>query len=325
MESLLSIIIPVYNVQDYIDECMKSILGQITDACEIILIDDGSTDKSAEKCDSYESERIIVIHKQNGGLSSARNAGLAIAKGKYIAFIDSDDRIANGSISRIMKWINNHDADMCFLDAIKFFPDNTIMPLGDEIQKECVENRRDIEVLCHLSTRPKFPGSSCTKIYSRKFLEEKQIFFPNNRRTSEDLWFVIECLINAKTFGLIEGPYYEYRQKREGSITNTMSENNVESLMLFVEHYCDCFCIDKKPKNQKYEYAMSFIAYEYVQLIVDYAWFRNIDESLRERIVLYKWTLKYGASKRLRVISLLSTVFGIRFTSKLLLFYLNHR
>ena len=97
---LISIIIPVYNVQNYLDECIESVINQSYFNLEIILVDDGSPDKSPVICDRWaqKDSRIIVIHKENGGLSSARNAGLKIAKGKYISFIDSDDFITNNAI-----------------------------------------------------------------------------------------------------------------------------------------------------------------------------------------------------------------------------------
>lgn len=95
MNELISIVIPVYNVEKYIDKCLETIVKQTYQHLEIILVDDGSTDLSGEKCDLWKKKdsRIIVIHKENGGLSSARNAGINIATGDYISFIDSDDFI----------------------------------------------------------------------------------------------------------------------------------------------------------------------------------------------------------------------------------------
>lgn len=93
MNELVSIVVPIYNVEKYIDRCLETIVKQTYQNLEIILVDDGSTDLSGEKCDLWKKKdnRIIVIHKENGGLSSARNAGINIANGKYISFVDSDD------------------------------------------------------------------------------------------------------------------------------------------------------------------------------------------------------------------------------------------
>ena len=92
---LVSIILPIYNVEKYLDRCIQSILNQSYENLEIILVDDGSPDRSSEICDEYRKsdQRIKVVHKENGGLSDARNAGLILAKGKYIIFLDSDDYV----------------------------------------------------------------------------------------------------------------------------------------------------------------------------------------------------------------------------------------
>ena len=101
----VSIIVPVYNVEKYLDECMESILSQTYSNLEVILIDDGSTDSSGNVCDNYKAldNRIVVIHKPNGGLSSARNAGMDIATGDYLIFVDSDDIISLNMVSEMMK------------------------------------------------------------------------------------------------------------------------------------------------------------------------------------------------------------------------------
>ena len=100
---MISIIVPVYNVQDYLDRCVKSIVGQTYTDTEIILVDDGSTDNSGNMCDKWaeRDQRIKVIHKENGGLSSARNAGIDKANGDYISFIDSDDYIEDSMMQTL--------------------------------------------------------------------------------------------------------------------------------------------------------------------------------------------------------------------------------
>ena len=111
---MISVIVPVYNVEAYLDRCVASITSQDFNNLEIILVDDGSTDASAKMCDAYAAAdtRIKVIHKQNGGLSDARNAGIDIAHGEYIAFIDSDDFILPGYFSYLHRLITQADADI---------------------------------------------------------------------------------------------------------------------------------------------------------------------------------------------------------------------
>lgn len=124
MEEMISIIVPVYNVVGYLDQCIQSILNQTYRNIEIILVDDGSTDGSEKLCDEYGSrdERIVVIHKKNGGSASARNAGLDIAKGDYIGFVDDDDYIALDMYECMMKCMKN-DVDMVCCGIVRILPD----------------------------------------------------------------------------------------------------------------------------------------------------------------------------------------------------------
>ena len=112
MSDKVSIIVPVYNVEKYLDECVKSILAQTYTDIEIVLVDDGSKDTSGAMCDEYkkQDERIVVVHKENGGLSSARNAGMENASGSYYIFVDSDDTISSNMVEEMVKKAKEHDA-----------------------------------------------------------------------------------------------------------------------------------------------------------------------------------------------------------------------
>ena len=114
MDKKVSVVIPVYNVEDYLAECVDSVLAQDYSNIEIILVDDGATDNSGKMCDDYKSKNanIVVVHKVNGGLSSARNAGTEVATGDYIAFLDSDDWISKDYISYQMKLVEKYNADI---------------------------------------------------------------------------------------------------------------------------------------------------------------------------------------------------------------------
>ena len=130
MESLLSIITPVYNVESYLDRCLQSILSQSFCDFELILIDDGSTDKSASICVEWaaKDDRVLVIHQTNRGVSAARNAGLEVIKGKYLTFVDPDDFIAPDTYSANMDYLINHqDVDILQYPYCDFVNDNEII------------------------------------------------------------------------------------------------------------------------------------------------------------------------------------------------------
>lgn len=127
-EELISIIVPVYNVEAYIHQCIKSIIEQSYKNLEIILVDDGSKDKSGKICDDYarKDKRIKVIHKKNGGLSDSRNAGITVATGKYIAFVDSDDWIEKNMYEKMYNECEKFGADICICGFFREYKDKTI-------------------------------------------------------------------------------------------------------------------------------------------------------------------------------------------------------
>ncbi len=135
----ISVIVPIYNVDQYLEKCVHSLLNQTEQDLEIILVDDGSPDKCPEMCDSFakQDDRIVVIHKKNGGLSDARNAGLDIAKGEYISFVDSDDYIAVNMYEQMLDSIETYDADMAICNLLKVdesgnaLEDKQLLPIRD--------------------------------------------------------------------------------------------------------------------------------------------------------------------------------------------------
>ena len=119
MDKKLTFILPIYKVEAYLPQCVDSILSQATQDCEIILVDDGSPDGCGAICDRYvENHDIVsVIHKPNGGLSDARNAGMEKATGRYVLFVDSDDYLEPGSVEKLLSWIGSTVADIAFLHS----------------------------------------------------------------------------------------------------------------------------------------------------------------------------------------------------------------
>ena len=129
MKKKLSIVVPVYNVSQYLDRCVLSLTNQEYDNCEIILVDDGSTDDSGKKCNEWEKKdgRIRVIHKINGGLADARNAGIEIATGDYIAFVDGDDAVLPEMYKKMILEIENNNAEIACCGKQKIYDNNKII------------------------------------------------------------------------------------------------------------------------------------------------------------------------------------------------------
>ena len=321
----LSFIIPIYNVEKYLAECIESILSQGKREYEIILVDDGSTDQSSGICDQFQydyQDVIKVIHKPNGGLSSARTAGLSIAQGNYIAFVDSDDRISDGALDVIMDWIETASADICFMQAVKFYEDGRRQPLGDDIFQAGVRNKDKPEVIKYLCSRSKFPGSACTKIYKHSFLCEKNISFPQDRRTNEDLGFVFDCLLTAESFDALDCPYYEYRQGRLGSITRSNTVKGFWDHALFVKESIEKVTLKQKDSEQYSKQLLTFVAYELMIMIYMFARLGENDKiQAYQYLIEHLDIMKYGKSKKVKMVYVASKIIGINFTSKLLNYY----
>lgn len=217
---LISIIVPVYNVEKYLDRCMRSLLRQTYRNIEIIMVDDGSTDSCGIKCDEYakEDHRVVVIHKKNEGLGYARNSGIKAAKGRFIAFIDSDDYADKSMIEKLYTALLNHNADTCFCRYYNVLADGTPIQAMENYQKEkyCGDDIKNL-ILGMIGSLPDQKedveiGMSVWKgLYSATLIHEKGIFFPSEREyISEDIIFHITYLEYANTVAIDPNFYYYY-------------------------------------------------------------------------------------------------------------------
>lgn len=205
----VSVIIPIYNVQEYLDECINSIVKQTYQNLEIILVDDGSPDSSPMICNEWEKQddRIVVIHKENGGLSDARNAGLDRAKGQYYAFIDSDDYIQDNTIEIMLNAVKKNKSEIAICNMIRFLEE------GETLQFYCPT---DHEVLYQGKQRYKTLNqpSVCNKLFEAKLFEG--IRFPKGKYY-EDTFVYHEVLYRANNIVLTGTDSYWYLS-REDSI-----------------------------------------------------------------------------------------------------------
>lgn len=213
---LISIIIPVYDVERYLPLCIDSVLRQEYTNYEIILVNDGSTDKGPEICDSYASsnDHVCVIHQKNAGLGEARNTGLAHSHGEYIYFLDSDDTIQPSTLSTFIDFLNCHgDFSIIGTDFQYVYENNRMAPVINKASDEIFE---DIKVaqnkFLHRSLIFLAPGT----FFNKKWLTENNLRF-KKVPYSEDQLFVWEALSKAHRIGFIHKTFYNYL-RRAGSI-----------------------------------------------------------------------------------------------------------
>lgn len=256
----VSVIIPIYKVEKYLSRCLDSVVNQTLEDIEIVLVDDGSPDSCPEICDRYAKidSRIKVIHKKNEGLGYARNSGMLIATGEYIAFLDSDDYVSKDMYEKVYSELKRTDADCCVTGYV------VKKDSGDEIHKEnplgtAVYESDDIitKVLAGMlgskpdQARDTDVGMSVWKcVYRKELLQDKGILFPSERELiSEDIIFQIRVLPQVKRVcTLSEGMYYYCENSNSQSLTKTYSKDkfdrykklyNVELELLSKIKFCE--------------------------------------------------------------------------------------
>ncbi len=220
MQPYFSVIIPVYNVASYLERCIQSVLAQSFSDYEIILVDDGSTDESPRICDQYAvQEKISVIHKENGGLSSARNAGFASASGRYIWYVDSDDWIGEDALEKL------YQASCCDTPDIVKFSYNRIeeelQSVITAVEPGMYKASEEIEHLLDKAfySAGSFLLSAWSHIYRKAFLDETGVSFVSERIIgSEDYLYNLEVFARAASVRVLAEPLYYY-ELRIGSLT----------------------------------------------------------------------------------------------------------
>lgn len=301
---LFSIILPIYKVEEYLNECVDSILNQKYVNYEIILVDDGSPDKCPEICDRYAEidDRIHVIHKENGGLSSARNRGVESAKGEYIIFIDSDDYWND---AEALEEIAGKIEKLRSVDVIVFNNIDYSCLTGESIickreyDENLLENSSKRVVLKYMFENGLFPGAAWVTVTRRKFLEENNITFIEGIK-AEDIDWLLNVLLNADKFSAVNRAFYVYRKYRDGSITGTADVKSVEDILYTLDIWT------KRLNEEKYEVVkenvLGFLCNHYMCAVLIYD---NLPENqktcCKEKLQKYQFIVNYSSSVLIRV------------------------
>lgn len=235
---MISIIVPIYNVEKYLNKCIESIINQTYRNIEIILVDDGSPDKCPEICDSYAQKdgRIKVIHKKNEGLINARKSGLEIAQGEYIGFVDGDDWIEPKMYELFAKQIEKYSPDMVLSD---FYYDNgKELSNSEQLFDREYYNKEDLKKFIYpkmlfSGTYYKFGVNPCcwSKIYKKELIKKNLPLVDGRIKMGEDAAFTYPCLIDAQSVATIKKPCYHYIFNPE-SMTKSYDRNLKDIIFL---------------------------------------------------------------------------------------------
>lgn len=257
---VISIIVPVYNVKKYLERCVDSILNQSLTDFELLLVDDGSNDGSGELCDELakKDQRIKVIHKQNGGVSDARNKGLSIASGEYVTFIDSDDWIAQDMIERLYKGIVEDGSDISLVRIKRFSMNESEIPVYYN-KKKVLSSRDAINFL--LALLDERTRQSVAKLIRIDIARNHP--FPLDRKWSEDTAVVYKWYSDAKQITIMDDQLYFYFESRENSASNS-------GLRYRTDEYRTMMEMLNFLKNNEYDYLYKKCVYCFTEALASY-------------------------------------------------------
>ena len=244
-EITVSVVVPIYNVEKYLDRCVESIVNQTYPNLQIILVDDGSSDRCPEICDKWREKdnRIEVIHKKNSGLGMTRNAGLKRAVGKFVCFVDSDDYIHLTAIEKLLIKATKYESDVCYYGCIDVVdghesrkqPPNKTVYIGEEVRYEFAA-----KLIGRIPSEdePLFSGmSACYAFYNTEFLRKNHIEFHSEREKyiSEDLIFNLSVCAVAGTVTILPESLYYYVIRRSDSLRSTYRIDRFEKSKIMYE------------------------------------------------------------------------------------------
>ena len=246
---LISIIVPVYNVEKHISECIESLLNQTYQNLEIVLVDDGSTDESGKICDKFaqKDNRIKVYHKPNGGVSSARNYGLEKATGKYISFCDSDDQMTSQMIEKLFNALQEHNVKMAMC-GYKQINDNGEKDHKKESRLYCIDAENDLfEIISS-------PELNLSAVWNKMFeaSEIKKLKFDHSISWGEDQIFVFDFLKNNKEFFYVGEMLYVYNYKNS-NLSKSLLKNYIEKNIILAKRrsqFLNEICLNETPAKQ---------------------------------------------------------------------------
>lgn len=315
----VSFIIPVYKVEQYLRHCVESILNQSYRDLEVILVDDGSPDNCPQICDELArcDSRIIVVHKQNGGLSDARNAGLLEASGEYVVFLDGDDFwVDNLQLEKLIKSALIYDGwDFCGFNCSYYYPESESFKAWvsySDILSMPIDKNTAIVELVKSGT---FPMSACLKLIKRSFLIGNNLLFVKGQLCEDVPWF-INVLDKCEKCCFINQYIYAYRQNVVGSISSSISDKTFISLFGILKN--EIKEIESCSFNQKAKEALlSFFAYELCILLTK----ENIDEKTYKELISYSWLLQYDMNPKVKKVRMIKRLLGFSITVKLLKLY----
>lgn len=321
----ISIIIPVYNAENYLNECMESILAQTFSEYEVLLIDDGSTDKSGIICDQYarKYKNVYVYHQKNSGQAVARNFGVKQAKGRYIWFVDSDDVILSDNALSVIQKEFVHIPDVIAF-GWKEAENNEEFCLSPErfgfcIDEKCEKIQSGTQYLSgSLSKTPLYNWYPWIYLYRREYWINHSFEFPKGQKF-EDLKLIYNTLLDAESIVKVDQAFYGYRVGREGSTTTNLKISTLEDGMRAVsQNVSEILDNDAIDLDLKKKLLNNFSCSYFALMISSTKLKKNEQKIFKEVLKKNFWVSKYTTSRSQKIVRTAICVFGITVVQKML-------
>lgn len=304
-----SVILPVYKVEKYLCECVDSILGQTYTDFEVILVDDGSPDSCPQICEEYarKDDRVKVLHKENGGQASARNAGLDIAKGEYICFVDSDDYWIDNSVLERLAEKTVSVPDIIHFKFVEWFENSgKIQPCRFDYQVRQT-GRSLAEVYCDLIDKDAYYNSAWSKAIRRSLLVDHDIRFEEGIVGEDNEWYY-HVVMAAQDLILINEPLYVYR-RRCGSTTTSATEKNLRDQLHVLDKWEKLLA--GSTDDIRSQVVWGSLAKQYCSAIILYAGLQDV-EHYYSKLKKKSYLLKYSRNKRVVIFRWGLRLLGLR-------------
>lgn len=314
MKSLISIIIPAFNVENYIEECIKSIKEQTFKNYEVIIIDDGSKDGTLDAINKNIDWHFKVIMQENKGAGEARNTGIRCSNGQYIMFMDSDDKLYNNRcLQKIADNLKTHDCDVITYKMVRYYNKSKKYIIEDDITDTDRIYTNVDEYLAQTIANSRLSVSPCDKIIKSSILKEKKIYF-EPMAMLEDIDWSLKLYEKINSIMVLNTPIYVYRKQRQNSTTSSYNKNKANACIEFLKYWTEY-------KGSKYNIYIHYISYQYLIMVAGLNK-KNSSKEICKSLKKYQYLLNYYNNSKVKKARIVYKTLGFSAMKVMLNFYM---